>query len=554
MKKLPIGISGLEKIIKGDYVYVDKTRHIYTLANTGGGYYFLSRPRRFGKSLLIDTIKEAYTGNKALFKGLFLEDNWDWEVSHPVIHLNFGASSSFFTKQRFFTELDNSLEFHARQYGVTLTQTDYGVKFGELIRGLYEKLGQRVVVLVDEYDKPILDNLHDSDVAYQMREILKGLYTYIKQSDPYLEFAMLTGVSKFSKISLFSDLNNLNDITLDGRYADICGYNQVELEVSFREHLRQGDVDYSLLKRWYNGYNFTGSEAQKVYNPFDILLFIDNNYRYQAYWFETATPTYLIKLIQNNHYFIPELENLVVGEDVLKTFDIDNMPIETLLFQTGYLTVKQTTTIGMTYAYELIYPNLEVKSSLNNALAGIASRTADKNRHLQRLDQALFKAEFEILGSVFSAHFASIPNDWYRNNKIEQYEGSSRENEEHCSSPSDARSMERRAGIQASQDALGEGFYASIVYSFLAALGYDLIAEDVTNQGRIDLTLILMDKIIIIEFKLVKYGDATAAIEQIQSRGYAEKYQNQGKDIYLLGISFDPEARNVSDIRSVKTQ
>ncbi len=518
MKKLPVGISTLAKIVDNDCAYVDKTQHIHRLVHSGGGYYFLSRPRRFGKSLLIDTLKQAFLGNKALFKGLYLENHWDWEISYPVIHLNFGTSSSFLSKERFFTELDNSFELCAAEYGVKLYQHDYGAKFGELIRKLKEKSSQKVVVLVDEYDKPILDNIHNAALSMEMREILKGLYAYIKQNDAYLKFAMLTGVSKFSKISLFSDLNILNDISLDGRYADICGINQAELEIAFKAHLDHGNVDRVLLKKWYNGYNFTGSEAQKVYNPFDILLFIDGNYRYQNYWFATATPTFLIKMIEKNRYFIPDLEHVVIGEKALSTFDIDNMPIITLLFQTGYLTIKSMTTIGTQLAYVLSYPNLEVKASLNDSLLEIAGSADVKNSNVAHLGEILLHNQFDRLITIFSSHFASIPHDWYRNNHIDQY----------------------------------EGFYASIVYSFLAALGYDLIAEDVSNHGRIDLTLIMPDKILIIEFKLTKFGSAQDAIDQIKSRQYPQKYTMHGKALHLIGMSFDPISRNVVDLQVVR--
>ncbi|WP_151194068.1 AAA family ATPase [Cysteiniphilum sp. JM-1] len=357
-------------------------------------------------------------------------------------------------------------------------------------------------------------NCHLIDLAIAMRQRLKNFYSVIKAQDEYIKFVMLTGVSKFSKVSLFSDLNNLKDITLDAKYADICGYTQLELEVSFKAHLDQGNVDRNLLRRWYNGYNFAGSEKQKVYNPFDILLFIDEGYHYQNYWFETATPTFLIKMIEKYRYFIPNLENAIVGEDVLKTFDVDNMPIETLLFQTGYLTVKNTTTIGTQYAYVLTYPNLEVKASLNGALASVATNMMVKNQHLQYIAQALLQNDFESLFQIFTSHFASIPNDWYRNNDIERY----------------------------------EGFYASIVYSFLAALGYDLIAEDVTNHGKIDLTLVMPYKVMIIEFKLQKYGDAKEAVAQIKSRQYAQKYESYNKPIYLIGMSFDDKQRNMADL------
>ncbi len=514
MKQLPIGISTLEKIRAENYTYADKTHHVAKLATSGGRYYFLSRPRRFGKSLFLDTIKQAFLGRKDLFAGLYLENNWDWSISYPVIHFDFGTSSAYDSKERWLTDVHATLDLCAERYGVNLLQTDYGAKFGELIRKLSEHLGRQVVVLVDEYDKPILDNIINFDLAIELREMLKGLYVYIKSSDAYLKFAMLTGVSKFSKVSLFSGLNILKDISLDSRYADICGYTQGELESEFAEYLANGNVNKQELKTWYNGYNFAGNEEQKVYNPFDILLFFDSNYEYRAYWFETATPTFLIKLLQTKHYFIPNLEKVTVSDSQLSSFDIENMPLLTLLFQTGYLTIKNPVKRGQQLAYELSYPNYEVKHSLNDALAIIGSNAEDKEQIINELFSAINENEWHKFQTILSSHFASIPHDWYRKNDIANY----------------------------------EGFYASIVYSYLAVLGYELIAEDVTNHGKIDLTLIMPDKILIFEFKLIKNGTAQEAIEQIKAKGYPAKYQVRGKPIYLIGISFDPATKSVVEV------
>ncbi|WP_100551342.1 ATP-binding protein [Caedibacter taeniospiralis] len=509
MKKLPIGISGLEKIITGNYVYVDKTRHIAELAHGGGGYYFLSRPRRFGKSLLIDTIKQAFLGNKDLFNGLYLENNWDWDVSYPVLHFTFGEGNAA-DPEALDAKITKFLDAYYESYQIQNIYDEISSRFAYLIEQLARK-SNKVVILVDEYDKPILDNVDNTEIAKAMRGRLRNFYSVIKSQDVNVKFAMLTGVSRFSKISIFSELNNLKDITLDKRYADICGYNQSELEHSFNAYLTEGQVDLKQLKKWYNGYNFTGIESQKVYNPFDILLFIDGDYQYQSYWFETATPTFLVKMIEKSRYFIPDLEDIVVGEEILKTFDIETMPIETLLFQTGYLTIKEITSRGQTIAYRLSYPNYEVKYSLNNALAVIASNQSVKNMLIDRMLNVLEGDDFKRLELLLSSHFASIPHDWYRNNQIDQY----------------------------------EGFYASVVYSFLTALGYDTIPEDVTNHGKIDLTIIMHDKIVIIEFKLAKLGDAKSAIQQIKDKKYAEKYLSINKPIYLIGMSFDPIERNV---------
>ncbi len=513
MKQLPIGISTLSEVRAKNYIFVDKTKHVYNLVNTNK-YYFLSRPRRFGKSLFLDTIKQAFLGRKDLFSGLYLENVWDWDVTYPVIHFDFGVSSAYESKERWLTDVHATLDLCAERYGVKLLQTDYGAKFGELIRKLSEHVGRKVVVLVDEYDKPILDNITNLDLAIELREMLKGLYVYIKSNDAYLKFVLLTGVSKFSKVSLFSGLNILDDISLTKKYADICGYTQSELESEFAEYLEDGNIDKQELKTWYNGYNFAGTEEQKVYNPFDILLFFSKGYEYRAYWFETATPTFLVKLLQSKHYFIPNLEKVTVSDNQLSNFDIENIPLLTLLFQTGYLTIKNAVKRGQQLAYELSYPNYEVKHSLNDALAIIGSNAEDKEQIINELFSVINKNEWNKLQIILSSHFASIPYDWYRKNDIANY----------------------------------EGFYASVVYSYLAALGYELIAEDVTNQGKIDLTIIMPDKILIFEFKLIKHGTAAEAIEQIKTKDYPDKYQARNKPIYLIGISFDPETKSVVEV------
>lgn len=514
LKKLPIGISSLAKIRDEHYAYIDKTHHIVNLFNTDGRYYFLSRPRRFGKSLFIDTIKQAFLGKKELFSNLYLEQNWDWDTKYPVLHFDFGGSSSVANYDTLTDIIWLTLEYHAKLYGVIVRKDlTYALAFQELIRGIANRHNTKVVILVDEYDKPILDNILDTTKSSQMREMLKDLYSQIKTNDEYIKFVLLTGVSKFSKVSLFSGLNNLNDITLDKKYADICGYTQFELELEFADYLI--DVDKNKLKAWYNGYNFAGKEEQKVYNPFDILLFFSKGCEYRPYWFETATPTFLINLIAKNGYFIPDLEHIVVSDTYLSNFDIDTISVTTLLFQTGYLTIKEITTVGTQYAYVLHYPNLEVKASLNSVLLDIGIDNSEiKVKNIYELSNVLDTNKFDNILNILNKHFALIPHDWYRNNKIANY----------------------------------EGFYASVVYSYFAALGYKLIAEDVTNHGNIDLTLLMPDKILLIEFKLISNGSASDAITQIKNKKYAEKYLADDKPITILGISFDPIDKNVVEV------
>jgi hypothetical protein len=512
MRTLPIRYSTLSPIVNEDCLYIDKTHHIARLANNGR-YYFLSRPRRFGKSLFLDSLKQAFLGNKALFNGLYLEKNWDWNKQYPIIHLSFGSGVMRTVNE--LTELIHAmLKRHFEQFEVQSSyEQSTSNRFAYLLQKIYEKTNTPIVVLVDEYDKPILDNIDDKALALQMREELKNLYSVIKDNDAVLKFVFFTGVSKFSKVSLFSGLNNLDNISLDPQYADICGYTHREMLTAFADYLEDGSVDLDELKIWYNGYNFAGLEEQKVYNPFDLLLFCNKGYQYRSYWFETATPSFLIKLMQQNSYFMPELEGLTVTDSSLASFDVDNIPLTTLLFQTGYLTIEKVQKIGTQYGYQLTYPNREVKASLNESLLTIGVSFDKKDKLFFRLHTILNNNALDELGELFSSHFASIPNDWYRKNTLGQF----------------------------------EGFYASVVYNYFAALGYRVQGEDVTNTGRIDLSITLPDKILILEFKLTQYGSASDAISQIKERGYSKKFEPLNLPIYLLGMSFNPETKNIDD-------
>ncbi len=511
MKKLPIGFSSLAEVIENNCVYIDKTPHVHSLVDEGK-YYFLSRPRRFGKSLFLDTLKQAFLANESLFKGLKLEKNWEWSQQYPVIHIDFGGGV-IQTRHDLEQKIHAILDSHYQTYDVTSQYTDVGNRFSDLIVKLHQKTHMKVVILIDEYDKPILDNIADTEIAIIIREGLKNFYSVIKTHDASLKFVFLTGVSKFNKVSLFSGLNNLEDISLTAQYADICGYTQAELEISFKSRL-QG-VNKKKLKQWYNGYNFAGLDTQKVYNPFDILLFFKQGKLYKNYWFETGSPSFLLKLLQSTRYYMPQLENITLTEDLLDGFDIERISIETLLFQTGYLTIKSITTspFGGQLTYQLTYPNQEVRTSLMTRLMdyfvedqGVISNTRE------RIEQALLNKDFQKLKEALISFFASIPYQWYVNNTIAAY----------------------------------EGFYATVIYSLFNAIGVLTIPEDATNKGRIDLSLDVLTYRILMEFKTEQNADAKLAIEQIKAKGYPEKYQSEGKPIILIGISFDKETRNIS--------
>jgi hypothetical protein len=505
MKKLPIGIQTFSQIIEEGYCYVDKTELIADLIKSDK-YYFLSRPRRFGKSLLISTLKAAFSGQKELFAGLYLEKNHDWSIQYPVIHISLGRGV---INQREILDMTihSILRENASDYGVTLAETLPHLAFSELIQKLAKKYGHRVVVLVDEYDKPILDNIDHPDIAIEMREGLKNFYTIIKDSDEYIKFAFLTGVSKFSKVNLFSGLNNLKDITLDKRYATICGYTEEDIKQVFFEYL--DGVDFGMLQEWYNGYNFLG---EKVYNPYDILLYLDSGL-FKNYWFETGSPSFLIKMIQERQYSVPRLDNIVASEVLLSSFDVNEMAIETLLFQTGYLTIREVKQQGARILYRLTYPNLEVRMSLGESLLNhFTNFPIQKEENLSAVYEALGKADIDSLRSIFHAFFASIPHEWYRKNRLAGY----------------------------------EGYYASIFYCYFTALGLDVIAEDTTSHGRIDLTVRMGSRVYIIEFKVAgKKNDSPNALKQIKEKVYHDKYRQKGIDIYLIGVEFEKVERNI---------
>ncbi|MCD8525016.1 MAG: ATP-binding protein [Gammaproteobacteria bacterium] len=508
VKKFPIGLSTLKDMRDG-YYYVDKTPFVYTLANSGK-YYFLSRPRRFGKSLLLDTIKQAFLGNQDVFNDLYLEHHWDWSKKYPVIHIAFTSNQPNTINYGLEDKLKAQLQMNAENYGISLRGESYSDQFGFLVKDLYIQHQETgVVILIDEYDKPILDQILDPVLAGKNRDILRGFYSVIKEHDSKIQFAFLTGVSKFSKTGVFSGLNNLNDITYDTQYGTICGYTQQELEDTFKPHLEANDLPN--IKAWYNGYYFLGHEG--VYNPFSILSYFAKGKRFSNYWFTTGTPTFLINLIRERHFYIPQLEQFEVNEDDLDAFDIETLPLPTLLLQTGYLTIASSQRRGAMMTYILSYPNLEVRMSLNNRLSRMAVSDTVKSLTDSAINKALIGHDLTKLKEVLTSLFASIPHDWYRNNDIQHY----------------------------------EGFYCATVYTYLMGLGYQAIAEDVTSQGQIDITLIVDDHIVIIEFKLTTYGDAASAVEQIKRKRYAEKYLSLEKPIYLLGLSFNPDQRNVED-------
>jgi len=377
-RKLPIGIQTFRNLREEAYYYADKTGHIEELVEQGT-HYFLSRPRRFGKSLLLDTIKELFEGSEALFRGLHIHGRWDFTKRHPVVRLDFGGGG-YTTEGAVKVRAAEMLDLVADAHGLSLGELSPEGRFEFLLHKLHETTGERVVVLVDEYDKPILDAIQEPETARANRDFLRGLYGVIKSCDAHVRFAMLTGVSKFSKVNLFSGLNNLEDITLDPRFATICGYTEADLDGVFAPEL--DGFDRTQVRTWYNGYNWEGEE--RLYSPVDILLLCRRR-KFGPWWFETGTPTFLVDLLLARGVGAHDLDGMVADGALLSSFDVDEIAIEALLFQTGYLTIKESSHEDGDTWYRLGYPNLAVRKSFKKALlSNNALRRVDTSVRVQR--------------------------------------------------------------------------------------------------------------------------------------------------------------------------
>ncbi len=515
MKKLlPTGIQTFADIRTGDYYYVDKTQYITELTKERA--VFLSRPRRFGKSLTIDTLAELFSGNKALFTGLYAENNWDWETTYPVIRLGF-TSGQLTTEEKLKADIHAQLAYNEEKYQLATGNTQHlHLRFCSLIENLAQKYNSKVVLLIDEYDKPMLDNLNKKHIL-AIRDTLRDLYSVIKGQDAHIRFSMLTGVSKFSKVNIFSGLNSLTDISLMKQYSALCGYTQAELETVFAPELL--DIDMEKMKTWYNGYNWTG---ESVYNPYDVLLFLKKQ-TYTAHWFSTGSSAWLVDNIASNQLNMHDIENITYDEADLSKFDIDEMNPVAILFQAGYLTINQVKERNSGIRYTLKYPNIEVQQSLNKVLLNKYLRQNYNIANEQdKLYDYLLENDFEKIKTLFHSFYASIPYQWYtsRNENIAHY----------------------------------EGHYASVFYGFLTGLGTRVHCEDSTNQGRMDAWFDFEETIYIIEFKVAQNEDELKqkniqAIEQIKKRNYADKFRAQqaerNKPIVLMGVVFGKEERNI---------
>ena len=511
-RRLPIGIQTFREMREENAYYVDKTPYIRRLLDEGK-HYFLSRPRRFGKSLFLDTLKEFFAGNEALFAGLYIHRRHDWSQRHPVVRLSFG-SADFKVPGRLDEDVALQLEYLEEEAGIPPRQVNTASRFRRLLQALHRKTGRRVAVLVDEYDKPILDALEEPEAARTNRDYLRGLYGVIKDCDAHVRFTFLTGITKFSKVNLFSQLNNLTDLTLDPVFSSICGYTERDLDTVFAPELP--GLDRERVREWYNGYSWLGDE--KVYNPYDVLLLLRRG-RFAAHWFETGTPAFLVQTLFQRRVASVSLDGMMGTEDLLSAFDVggrsaaEHISTEALLFQTGYLTITAEETLADEPLYRLGYPNREVRQSLNRVLLRrLVQDAGQQTANSTRLARLLETHDCAGLKELFQAFFASIPYQWYTNNDIADY----------------------------------EGFYASVVYSYFAALGYEIAVEESSSHGRLDMAVRTGGHVYLFEFKVVEMAPPGSALAQLRERNYAARYRAVGEPIHLIGVEFSRDTRNVT--------
>lgn len=496
-------------IIEGGYLYVDKTTYLYELVRGTIGIYFLARPRRFGKSLTISTLEEIFRGNKELFKGLAIyNSDYNWQP-YPVIRIDFSrlqAKSAEDLQDR----MARHLHRIASDYGITLEDGPFDLLWDELIVKLAGE--KQVVVLIDEYDKPILDNIDNLAEAIRIRDTLKQFYTVLKALDQYIRFIFITGISKFSKVGIFSGLNNLTDISMSPVFATALGITEAEINRDLADHIaalarKEGINNEEMLAKmrlWYNGFCFVEG-CTNVYNPFSTLQLFALQ-RFSNYWFETGTPSFLIKLLKQQHYPVENLQSLQVRELAFSTYEIENLSIIPLLFQTGYLTIKDYDPARRLYT--LSYPNMEVEDAfLTWLLSAFNERERSLNENfLWQMIDALEAHDLHQFFAILATFFANIPYT-----------------------------------IQLQE----EKYYQSLFFLIFKLIGLRIDAEVCTNQGRIDSVIEFPNHIYLFEFKLNQ--SAEAALTQIVDTEYYQKYRLKRKALTLVGANFDSNQRQVSD-------
>jgi Predicted AAA-ATPase/PD-(D/E)XK nuclease superfamily len=499
---LPIGQQYFKSIRNGRGVYVDKTEYIYDLCEPVDKNYFLSRPRRFGKSLTLDTINELFTGNRALFEGLWIEDKWDWSETYPVIRMSLEAIGG---KNGLEKGLKDELQRIGKKFNIDLHSDEPNILFKELIEAVANQAGKNVVILIDEYDKPIIDYIDPYDLkkADKQRDILKSFFSILKDTSKYIRFLLITGVSKFSKVSIFSDLNHLHDLTLDPNFAGLCGYTQTELEHFFAPFFKVMPPEtLEKMKAWYNGYSWDAKTF--VYNPFSVLNFFQSR-MYHNYWFISGTPTFLTRLLRKRFEY--KLEEKKVSNLILESFTLDKLDtldIDSLLLQTGYLTIKEITPRGQ---FILNYPNEEVKQAFGQFLLSEFTNTIVTVPYGPNILEALDNNNLEEVIRILNNLIQAVPDHNYIKNE--------------------------------------EKFFHAIIHLIFTIIGTDVRSEVHTPIGRMDTVVFTEKRIFLFEFKMNE--TPKAAIQSIKDRHYADSLRHLNKPITGVGVVFSPKTKGVAD-------
>jgi hypothetical protein len=502
---------------EGNYVYVDKTARIYDLITGSGAQIFLSRPRRFGKSLLCSTLGAIFEGRRELFSGLAIDAlDWEWK-KHPVIHIDLNAGRYEEGLTYLDTRLSGALKDNAQSMDVTVRGDVVEEQFANLIKDLHIKTNEKVAVIVDEYDKPLLSTIENTDLHKRVRTALKSFYGVLKSSDAYLRFVFLTGVTKFSQVSIFSDLNHLTDISLDPRYSDICGITQEEMERDFgpeidgivREGAPSGGRDraeyLTKLKRFYNGYRFS-EKPLTVYNPFGLLNHFEKGGQFLSYWYSSATPAFLVKLIENQRIDVLHLGEQIVHASAFHKYDVETMEAVPVLYQSGYLTI--TGYDDERGRFTLDFPNEEVRGSFAESLVEKYLHVPEKNRNvfIKKFSDAVYDGDVDGIMNALEPFFASIPYDSIANT---------------------------------------ENYYQTVIHLIFTMLGLQCRSEVRIAAGRIDTLVETKNFVYCFEFKL--NGTAYEALEQIDTKKYLLPWQGNGKTLFKIGVDFDKKKRTIGE-------
>ena len=506
-KIYPIGIQNFEKIRKEGYFYIDKTALVYQLVKTGS-YYFLSRPRRFGKSLLISTLEAYFQGKKELFTGLAVEKlEKDW-IQYPILHLDLNIGK-YDAPDSLDKILNDHLELWESQYGTRPSEVTFALRFKGVVSRAYEQTGQRVVILVDEYDKPMLQAIGNQELQKEYRNALKPFYGVLKTMDGCIKFALLTGVTKFGKVSVFSDLNNLNDLSMWNKYIDICGISDKELHDNLEEEMHEFAEAQGMtyeqfrdkLREYYDGYHFTQNSIG-IYNPFSLLNAFDRK-EFGSYWFETGTPTYLIELLKRYHYDLEHMAHAETYADVLNSIYGDEEPLP-VIFQSGYLTIKgYNEEFGL---YRLGFPNREVEEGFVKFLVPYYTRfnKIEAPFEVLKFVQEIERGEPDAFFRRLQSFFADTPYELVKDLELH---------------------------------------YQNVLFIVFKLVGFYVKAEYHTSQGRIDLVLQTDKYIYVMEFKLD--GTAEEALQQINDKQYALPFAADSRKVLKIGVNFSNTTRNI---------